>query len=60
MNKTEILHVTWTFFNKYGKIKTKRQYVNLLLKNFTKFKHTKNIYPNIADKGNRHLSNLFK
>jgi len=60
MNKTEIYHVTWSFFDKFGKIKTKRQYVNLLLKNFTRFKHTKNIYPNIADKSIRHLSNLFK
>lgn len=60
MNNTEIYQVTWTFFDKYGKTKTKRQYVNLLMKNFTRFKHTKYIYSNIADKGNSHLSRLFE
>jgi len=60
MNKSELNHVTWTFFNTYGKSKTKKQYEKLLLHNFTKFKGAKNVYSNIKDQNNEHLKGLLK
>lgn len=60
MNKSELNHVTWTFYRKYGTSKTKKQYEKLLMKNFTKFKNDSNVYSNIKDQLNNHLKNLFK
>jgi len=61
MNKTQLYHVTWYFFHLYGKSKTKEQYVNLLLKNFTQFKNAKsdNVYSNIKDQFNDNLNRIF-
>lgn len=49
MDKRELLLITYKFFQQYGKHGTKRQYVDLLKKNFTKFRNDsfKNIYGNI-------------
>lgn len=60
MNLSELKHVTWTFFKAYGKSKTKKQYENLLMQNFTKFKGAKDVYSNIKDQLNGHLKQLFK
>lgn len=60
MNKTELNHVTWTFLNRNGKSKTKRQYENLLIQNFKKFKDDKNVYSNIKDQNNEHLKSIYK
>jgi hypothetical protein len=59
MNKSELYHITWIFFDRYGKSKTKRQYENLLIKNFTKFKDAKDVYSNIKYQSNEHLNKLF-
>jgi hypothetical protein len=62
MNKTVLNQVTWTFFDKYVLSTGKKQYVNLLIKNFTKFRDSnpKNVYSNIKDQVNDHLKKLFK
>lgn len=65
MNKTELYHVTWNFFNDYGRFKTKIQYVDLLLKNFTQFKNDKtknanNVCSNIKDQSIKQLKEIFK
>jgi hypothetical protein len=60
MSKSELYHVTWTFFDNYGIHKTKRQYEKLLIHNFTKFKDSTNVYSNIKDQNNEHLKQLFK
>lgn len=60
MNKSELYQVTWTFFHKYGESKGKRQYENLLLKNFIQFRNSKNVYSNIKYQNNEHLRKLYK
>jgi hypothetical protein len=60
MNKSEMYQVAWTFFTRYGKYKTKRQYENLLKKNFTQFRNTKNVYSNIKDHLKDHLRRVTK
>ena len=52
MNKTELCRFVYSFFNKYGIYGTKPQYVELLHKNFTKFKgdKKKSTYRNIANR----------
>jgi len=60
MNKSELYQVTWTFFKTYGKSKSKEQYENLLLKNFTKFRDAKCVYSNIKDQSISHLKGLLK
>lgn len=62
MNKIELNQVTWYFFNRFDAGKTKEQYANMLIKNFTKFKSDdpESVYSNIADRSNKHLSKLFK
>jgi hypothetical protein len=60
MNKSELYHVTWTFFKIYGEPKTKKQYERLLLQNFTKFKGGSHVYSNIKDQNNEHLKRLLK
>jgi hypothetical protein len=60
MNKTELEQAAWTFFNRYGKNKTKRRYTNLLIKHFTKFKDDKNVYSNIKDQCREHLKEFFQ
>ena len=60
MNKSELYQVTWTFFKRYGKRKTKRQYENLLLKNITQFKNARNVYSNIKDQFNNNLKRIFQ
>ena len=60
MNKSELNHVTWTFFNLYGIYKSKIQYADLLNKNFTKFRNDKSTYKNMKDQCNEHLKILFK
>ena len=60
MNKSELNQVVWTFLHTYGISKSKRQYENLSIKNFSKFKDDKNVYSNIKDQSNEHLKRLFK
>ena len=60
MNKSELNHVTWTFFHNHGMPKTKKQYEKLLMQNFTKFKESSNVYSNIKDQSNEHLKKIFK
>jgi len=60
MNKSEMYQVVWTFFRRYGKYKTKRQYEKLLLNNFTQFRRTKNVYSNIKDHSKDHLRRVTK
>jgi hypothetical protein len=60
MNKSEMYQVAWTFLRRYGKYKTKRQYENLLLNNFTQFRNTKNVYSNIKDHSKDHLRRITK
>ena len=60
MNKSELNHVTWTFYHIYGMNKTKKQYEKLLMQNFTKFKNGRNVYSNIKDQNNEHLKKLFQ
>jgi len=60
MNKSELYHVTWVFFNRYGKSKTKIQYADLLTMNFTQFRDTKNVYSNIKDQSKEQLKKFFK
>lgn len=60
MNKSEMYQVTWTFFDRYGKYKTKRQYENLLKKNFTQLRNTKKVYSNIKDHSKDHLRRVTK
>jgi len=58
MNKSELYQVIWTFFNRYGQTKTKRQYEYLLQNNFTKFKNANHVYSNIKDFGKAHLKKI--
>jgi|ERR1035437_437443 hypothetical protein len=60
MNKSELSHVTWTFFHNHGVSKTKKQYEKLLMQNFAKFKNDDHVYSNIKDQNNEHLKKLFK
>jgi len=60
MNKSEMYQVVWTFLRRYGKYKTKRQYANLLEKNFTQFRGVKNLYGNIKDYSKDHLRRVIK
>lgn len=60
MNKSELNQVTWTFLHTYGESKGKKQYVNLLLKNFTQFRGAKDVYGNIKFQNNEHLRKLYK
>lgn len=60
MNKSELNHTTWTFFDKYGIMKSKKQYENLLRMNFLKFKYDRNIYSNIKDQYNKHLKSILE
>jgi hypothetical protein len=60
MNKSELNHVTWTFYHYHGMSKTKKQYEKLLMQNFKKFKDGKDVYSNIKDQTNKHLSKLLE
>lgn len=60
MNKTELSHVTWVFFSKYGQNKTKPQYEKLLTKNFPIFKKDEHVYSNIKNRSNPGLIKLYK
>ena len=60
MSKSELNHVTWTFYHKFGMSKTKKLYEKLLMQNFRKFTNDSHVYSNIKDQNNEHLKKLFQ
>lgn len=58
MNKSEIRQTVWKFFNKFKIPKSKPQYVELIKKNFTIFRNSKDDeYSNLKDYQLKHLEN---
>jgi hypothetical protein len=60
MNKQELFHVVQLFMNKYKTSKSKRQYAEMLIKNFESFHgdNIESVHSNIAQKGNTTLNRL--
>jgi hypothetical protein len=58
MNKSELYHVTWKFYRIYKVSNSKIQYVDLLVKNFIRFRGAEHVYGNIKDQIKPHLNKL--